>query len=138
MGQGMGQTTDVTSGPSKIAEAIVRFFTPPACREYVLGDLHERYVSPKQYTMDAVRTVPLVILSRIRRTTDPQVLLMEAFALYMSFVIATRFLAPATFLFDRWGLLRLAIPTSIGLVALVFIDAYADPAKKSFITSKRD
>ena len=31
--------------PSKTAEAIVALFLPPACREEVLGDLHERYRS---------------------------------------------------------------------------------------------
>ena len=72
-------------GPSKAAEAIVAVFLPPACREEVLGDLHERYRSPRQYGLEALRTVPLVILSRIRRTADPQVILMQAFALYVSF-----------------------------------------------------
>ena len=121
------------SGPSRFLEWVARFFIPPACREYVLGDLHQRYVSRRQYIVDALRTVPLVIVSRIRRTTDPQVLLMEAFALYMSLVVASRFLVPISFLYDQWGLLRLAIPTAVALVTLIFIDAYADPKKKSFI-----
>ncbi len=55
------------SRPSKTAEAIVAIFLPPACREEVLGDLHERYRSPGQYALDAIRTVPLVIYSRIIR-----------------------------------------------------------------------
>lgn len=118
------------AAPPKVTEAIVGFLIPPACREHVLGDLHERYVSPGQYTLEAARTVPLVILSRIRRTTDPQVLLMEALVLYISFIAAAWYLDPA-FLSGPWGLLRLAVPAAIVLVALIFADAYADPTRRS-------
>ncbi|HEV3039193.1 MAG TPA: serine hydrolase [Candidatus Angelobacter sp.] len=55
------------SRPSKTAETIVAVFVPPTCREEVLGDLHERYRSPGQYALDAMRTVPLVIYSRTIR-----------------------------------------------------------------------
>ena len=82
-------------GPSKAVEAIVAVFVPPACREEVLGDLHERYRSPLPYAWEALCTAPLVIASRVRRTTDPQVLLMQAFALYMSFLGAAWFQDPA-------------------------------------------
>jgi hypothetical protein len=34
-------------------EALVGLLTPPACRDHVLGDLHERYSSPAQYLVDA-------------------------------------------------------------------------------------
>jgi len=74
--------------------------------------------------------VPLVIASRIRRTADPQVLLMQAFALYVSFLGAAWFKDPAL-LRDRWGLLRLAIPTGIALVGLILDDAYAVPGIRS-------
>src|SRR5437016_2809889 len=57
MGQGVGKAGGLMcSGPSKAAEAIVAVFVPPACREEVLGDLHERYSSPRQYALDALRT----------------------------------------------------------------------------------
>jgi hypothetical protein len=117
-------------GPSKVAEAVVGFLIPPACREHVLGDLHERYRSPSQYLADVLSAVPCVIISRIRRTTDPQVLLMEAFALYLSFV-GVAWISGQAFLYEPLGLLRLAIPTAVSLVALVFVDAYADPRKPS-------
>jgi FtsH-like protein len=69
----MGKTMAERGGlmhcrPSKTAEAIVAVFLPPSCREVVLGDLHERYRSPGQYALDAMRTVPMVIYSRITRT----------------------------------------------------------------------
>ena len=77
MDQRMGKAVRETgrlmhAGPSKTAEAIVAVFVPPACREEVLGDLHERYRFPLQYGLDALRTVPLVIISKIRRTADPE------------------------------------------------------------------
>jgi hypothetical protein len=72
------------SGPSKTTVAVVAFLIPPACREEVLGDLHERFQSPSQYVADALFTITLIILSRIRRTADVEILLLQSFALYMS------------------------------------------------------
>ena len=118
------------SGPSKTAEAIVAVFVPPACREEVLGDLHERYSSSGQYGLDAVRTIPLVIISRIRRTADPQVLLMQAFVLYASFLGAA-WLKDSAFLSGQWGLLRLAIPAGMAMLGLILEDTYATPGRRS-------
>jgi hypothetical protein len=75
-------------GPPKTFEALVAVVILPACREEVLGDLDERYRSPGQYGLDAARTVPLVILSRIQRTADSQALEIQAFACYLSFLFA--------------------------------------------------
>jgi hypothetical protein len=120
----------MSSRPSKAAQAIVAVLLPPACREEVLGDLHERYRSWLQYAADALSTVPLVILSRIRRTADPQVLLIQAFALYASFLTAAWF-KDASLLQAQWGLLRLAIPPGMALLGLILEDAYASPGRKS-------
>jgi hypothetical protein len=127
MGQGTGLMKPV---PPRLAEALVGFLIPPACREHVLGDLHERYTSPIQYFIDVLATVPLVILSRIRRTTDPVVLLMEAFVLYVSFLAAAAYFERAL-LNDQMGLFRLALPAAIAIVALVLSDAYDNPRRKS-------
>ena len=62
----------MASGPPKTFEALVAVVIPPACREEVLGDLHERYRSTRRYGLDVASTVPLVILSRIQRTADSQ------------------------------------------------------------------
>jgi hypothetical protein len=75
----------MASGPPKTFETAVAVVIPPACREKVLGDLHERYRSAAQYGLDAASTVPLVILSRIHRTADSRALLIQAFAFYASF-----------------------------------------------------
>jgi hypothetical protein len=120
----------MSSGPSKTVEAIVAVFPPPACREEVLGDLHERYISPGQYAWEALLTIPLVIISRIRRTADPQVLLMQALVLYLSFLGAAR-LHDRAFLNEQWGLLRLAIPAGMAILGLILEDAYARLARRS-------
>jgi len=116
--------------PPKLMEAVVGLLLPPACREHVLGDLHERYTSPRQYVADALRVVPLVIASRIRRTTDPDVFLMEALGLYVAFSGAA-FLLDRGFLLGQSGLLRLAIPAAVVLAVSTLAAAYADPRKRS-------
>jgi hypothetical protein len=131
MGKAVGQGGALMDpGPSKGAEALVAIFVPPACREEVLGDLHERYRSPSQYIWDAACTVPLVIMSRIRRTADPQVLLMQVFALYVSFLGAAWFTNRAL-LREQWGLMRLAIPAAIAMLGPLLEDAYASPGRRS-------
>ena len=57
--------------PPALVDAVIRLLIPPACREHVLGDLWERYTSPRQYVIDALRTLPFVICSQMRRTFDP-------------------------------------------------------------------
>ena len=79
-------------GPSKLAEALVGIFIPAPCRENVLGDLYERYKNPSQYALDAVRTIPFVIASRIHRTADSQIVLLQALALYLAYVAAAWYL----------------------------------------------
>ena len=117
--------------PPKAIEAVVGLLIPPVHREHVLGDLHERCTSPWQYLMDSVRTVPLVILSQIARTTAPRVLLMEACAVYGSFLAAVWLQGVwsqgTSFLFEQSEVLQLVIPAIAGLLALVVGDAYATP-----------
>jgi hypothetical protein len=115
-----------------VIEKIVGIFIPPACREEVLGDLRERNDGVQLFIYDALRTIPLVIVSRIRRTTDSVVLLMEAFCCYVSF-LAVAFVAQPSMIATEEGLLRLAIPGAIALFVLVIADAYANPRKKSVL-----
>jgi hypothetical protein len=118
------------SGPSRSAEAIVAVLIPPACREEVLGDLHERYRSPAQYGFEALITIPFVIVSRIRRTADPQIVLMQALALYLAFLGAAWF-RDSNLLTQQWGMMRLALPPALVLLTLVLNDAYAKPGIRS-------
>ena len=120
----------MATGPSKIAERIVALLVPPACGEEVLGDLYERFRSPGQYFLDALRTVPLVILSRVRRTADPKIALLQAGFLYLSFLGAAWFKDRAL-LQEQFQLFRLAIPAGAALTGLILADAYATPGLES-------
>jgi hypothetical protein len=115
-----------------VIERAVGIFIPPACREEVLGDLRERNDGVQLFLYDALRTVPFVILSRVQRTTDSVVLLMQAFCCYVSYLAAAWVFSPAL-TSRREGLLLLAIPCGIALVMLMLADAYADPRKKSVV-----
>lgn len=118
------------AGPSKSAEFLLAILIPPACREEVLGDLHERYRSAGQYAAEALSAVPLVILSRIRRTSEARVVLTQALGLYVSFSGAA-WITDVALLCDEWGLLRLAIPVMAALLGLALADAYANPRRPS-------
>jgi hypothetical protein len=114
-------------------ESVAGFFIPPACREEVLGDLHERFENPRQYFREALCTVPLVILSRIRRTTDPGVLLLEAFALYLSFAATAIASGFNRFLVEQHGYVRLTLPVLMALLALVLVDAYSRTERRPLL-----
>jgi len=131
----MGQRDGLT-GPSKTAEKVVAFFVPPACREEVLGDLYERWRSPGQYYFDAIRTLPLVVASRVRRTADPHALATLALAAYACF-LAVAFFRDRVLLHEQWGLLRLTVPVGSVLLALMLEDAYAKPGRRSPLQSIR-
>jgi len=115
--------------PPRRLERLVGLLIPPVSREVVLGDLHERFASLPRYLADVAAAVPMVIVSRIRRTTDFQVLLMEAFLLYLSFWAAARFWDEAM-LADQFGYLRLAIPAAAAVLGLMLRDAYAKPGHR--------
>lgn len=137
MGEAVGKRDPLKrSGPSKAAEMVVGILLPTACREEVLGDFRERYVSPAQYAFEAIRTVPLIILSRIRRTADPQVLFMHSLALYLSFVGAAWFQDRA-FLDSERGLLCLAIPVVVVMFGIILEDAYAKPSPRAALELAR-
>jgi hypothetical protein len=118
------------SRPSKILEAIVGFLIPPACREEVLGDLYERYTGPVQYMFLAMRVVPCVIVSRIRRTADFRVLLMEALLIYASYLAAAWY-TDQTLLIDQWGFYRLAVPAVLAVVFMMVGDAWTPVRERS-------
>jgi hypothetical protein len=115
-----------------VIEKIVGIFIPPACREEVLGDLRERNEGAQLFIYDALRTVPFVIISRIRRTTDSVVLVMEAFCCYISF-LAAAWALDRPMVYRQGGLVRLAIPCAIALLFLVIADSYANPRKRSLM-----
>lgn len=123
----MGQTMGDGLKPSLLEELIAPLI-PCACREEVLGDLHERNPTGdcNVFLRDAILTVPLVIASRIRRTWEPMSFALEAAVLYFSFCAAALRVVP-WFLGDPFGLLSLALPCAAALAALVIEEAYAAP-----------
>lgn len=113
MGNGhMG--SQVETGPPEIIEAVVRALVPPASREHVLGDLRERYVSPRRYVVDALRTVPFVVASRIRRTVSVAGMAFLTFATWFGIFHGS--------MQKNW--LAATIPTVAVIGALVLRDAY--------------
>jgi hypothetical protein len=98
----------------------------------VLGDLRERNEGAQLFLYDALRTVPFVIVSRVRRTTDSVVLVMEAFCCYVSF-LAAAWTLDRPMVYHQGGLLQLAIPCAIALFVLMIADAYANPRKRSLL-----
>jgi len=132
VGETMGQADNVTKqGPSQRLEAIVALLIPPARREEVLGDLHERYASPARYVFDAARTVPMVVASQIRRTTCVDVVLLEAFAVCCGLFVGTLQTGGAAALYQQPSAARILIPALVALVALRFVDAYGSERKQS-------
>jgi hypothetical protein len=118
------------SVPPKTLEAIVGFFLPPVRREEVLGDLCEKYTGSIQYIVLAIRVVPCVILSRVRRTADAQIVMMEALLIYASYLAAAWY-ADRTLLMSQWGFFRLVAPTVLAVAFMVLEDAWAPVRKRS-------
>jgi hypothetical protein len=85
-------------------------------REHVLGDLAERYESLGQYLFDAVRTVPSVIGSQIRRTSFFLLWPMIACVLLIAFGRGA----------DAWWP-QAVTPTVTTLLAFMVRDAYRVP-----------
>lgn len=110
-------------GPPKFLESFFAVLIPPSCREEVLGDLCEKYASPLQYTILAIRTIPCVILSRARRVTEGPVLFMQALLIYGCY-LAAAFYRDRAFLYGPYGLLRTALPLLPFLLILVLRDVY--------------
>lgn len=120
------------SGPPKILEDLAKILIPPACHEAVLGDLYERYKTPAQYLADLILTVPFVILSRLLRTTQIRLLLMDALLIYGSFLAVAWHLS-RKLVTSETGLLQLAVPAGLTLVAALVDNAYlARPGKPTF------
>jgi hypothetical protein len=138
----MGQAVEergklMRAAPPALLEKAISLLIPPAVREEVSGDLYERCTSARHYVRDALRVIPQIILSRVRRTADPQVLLMEAVTLYTSYAAAAWYEAPGS-LYESFGLLKLVVPSAIVLLAVMLEDAYAsNPGKRSPIKLAR-
>jgi len=123
--------------PPNFLESLVRRLLPPAVREQVLGDLHERYESPLGYIADAASVVPAAIFSQLRRATPVPFRLLEALIIYSSFFVAARLLDGLYGPPDPSQVARLAM---IAMAGLLWHDIYyVRPPESELITElKRD
>ncbi|HTA41593.1 MAG TPA: hypothetical protein VK789_04045 [Bryobacteraceae bacterium] len=122
----------MASGPPKLLETLARLLVPPACREEVLGDLHERYKTPLQYLGDLFSILPFLVMRRILRTTDPQLFLTDALLVYGSFLAAAWY---KDRLADGSSLLHLAIPAGLTLLYLVLNEALVVSRWSAFVVN---
>ena len=100
-------------------ERVAGWLLPPSARESVLGDLRELYGRDSgAYLRAAMRAIPLVILSRMRRTTDAQALLTESMVLYLTWLLAA-WLTGRGFLYQAWALWCLAGPALVAMTAMM-------------------
>ena len=112
----MERASGMTSRPPAAIESIVSLSVPPVAREHVLGDLAERYKSTPRYLLDALRTVPAVMISQIRRTSFFPLWPAIGVALTIAFGRGAK---------DWWP--HAVIPAVITLLAFMFRDAYRVP-----------
>ena len=96
--------------PPAWAERLVVIVTPPACRDAVVGDLCETYVSVPLYMREACRSVPFVIVSQMRRNANLPALGLQAFLV---------FICVGGFSSSRFGWTVLILPALAALVLLL-------------------
>jgi hypothetical protein len=116
------------AGQRLIVRLVEKLF-PPACREEVIGDLCERAKSEGAFIVDALLTLPFVVWSRIRRTTDLAATALGTMGVLIVFKIANR---------EHGSWLAASIPAAAGTLALVFRDAYAseDPRPRAALAAE--
>jgi hypothetical protein len=108
----MDRRPTVEARPPALIDTIVRLSIPVPCREHVIGDLWERYRTSGSFALDAMRTVPFIVVSQVRRTSMFGSLVIHAFVLVVGFAAGA-------------GSLKSAIaPVTAALLGFVLRDAY--------------
>jgi hypothetical protein len=89
--------------PPPWLERLVLLAIPPAAREAVAGDLWETYRAPRQYAAEALRTVPFVIASQMRRNLNLPALMLQGALVFTSLGgAAALVLMPLMMLLGAW------------------------------------
>jgi len=70
--------------PPRLLAGAIGWLIPPMVREEVAGDLWERFRSPLHYLIDAATTLPFILTSQIRRSTNGPLFGLQAFTLFAS------------------------------------------------------
>jgi hypothetical protein len=117
--------------PPEWLERMVLNAIPPAARESVAGDLWETYQNPAQYAAEALRTVPFVVFSQMRRNLNPPALMLQGALIFICLGgPATLLLLPLLMLRDAYRssgrpcprrAIREAILLSSGAMVLLFL-----------------
>lgn len=115
--------------PPASLEAFFARLIPPACREEVLGDLCEKYRSPFQYFFLAARTIPFVIVSRLRRISGPVLSLTDPVLIYGGFLLEA-WIGHALLRPDPATFLLLAAPAALTWIYLVLCEVFAPASGK--------
>ena len=119
----------MNSRPPAFLEKSVSWLVPSVLREHVLGDFSEMYRSPAQYGVDALLTIPMLVIGQVRRKWDRVFVAIEACALLMAFQSAWRF-ANLPLLRGVSDTVSLAIPVVAVLIGLTILDVYVDRVKQ--------
>ena len=91
------------TAPPDWLERIVLLAIPPVARESVAGDLWETYRSPRQYAAEALRTVPFVVASQMRRNLNLPAIMLQGALIFVFFGgPATSLLLPVLLLRDAY------------------------------------
>jgi hypothetical protein len=101
--------------PPALLAKLVLYLIPPAARESVAGDLWELYRSPLHYAFDALRVLPFVIFSQVRRSADLPVLALQGVLLFS--------------LFGIFGTVTDAFATAAILALLLLAGAYRESGR---------
>jgi hypothetical protein len=119
------------NAPPEWLERMVLLAIPPAARESVAGDLWETCRDPRQYAAEALRTVPFVILSQMRRNLNPPALMLQGMLIFLGMGgPATLLLLPVLMVRDAYRpigrpsprrAIREAILLSSGAMILLFL-----------------
>jgi hypothetical protein len=119
------------SEPPAWLEQMVLLAIPPAAREAVAGDLWETYRSPGQYAGEALRTVPFIIASQIRRNLNLPALMLQGALIFIGLGgMATLLLIPLLMLREAYQpvarpsarrAIREAVLLSMSAVALLLL-----------------
>jgi hypothetical protein len=114
--------------PERLERAVLALI-PPCAREAVAGDLCETYRDPRQYVREALRTVPHVVVSQMRRNLNlPLLLLQAALVWWLLGTAATALAVPVLMLREAWRPLArpdatqaIRVTMAVALLAMVFV-----------------
>jgi hypothetical protein len=131
------------NGPPAWLEKIVLLATPACARDAVAGDLWETYRTPTHYAAEALRTVPRVVASQMRRNLNlPAIMLQLALTEICAGRVAAAVLCPLLLLRDAYlpaarpshrTALRQAVLVAFSGVVLIQLALLGPPSTDAFL-----